>query len=340
MTQAWSIRGFSNEHAHLDKGMLVPNLASYTDAPASVRGGWTRECKSQFTKEDIYNRAEASLLTMLQYGTTYIRTHVDVDPIVGLKGIEALLELQQNYAKQVVIDITAFNQEGFERFPETLQLLEEAVSMGRIGLGGHTLTDADGEGHIRTLFQLCEEKDVPWLEFHTDESGKAEHFLMPVIAQETINRGLGGKVYAIHCNSLANVSDQQAHIAIELAATAGLHIVVCPTAIATRAITRTKELMQAGLRISMGSDNMSDLFNPLGSGNMLHYAQLLAYVQRFYEASEQQALLDMLMIKPVDESSAYLLSQLETRVSYETGQANQLLTHAPRPSSTTPFSLH
>ena len=98
--------------------------------------------------------------------------------------------------------------------------------------------------------------------------------------------------------------------------------------------------MKAGLRISMGSDNMSDLFNPLGSGNMLNYAQLLAYVQRFYEASEQQALLDMLMIKPVDENSAYLLSQLETRVIYETGQANQLLTHASRPSSITTFSLH
>ncbi|MCR2805691.1 amidohydrolase family protein [Paenibacillus soyae] len=332
MTQPWSIRGFSNEHAHLDKGMLVPGVA-YADAPPAVRGGWTREHKAKFTRQDIYDRAEAALQSMLQYGTTYIRTHVDVDPLVGLKCVEALLELQRNYEKQVIIDITAFNQEGFDRFPETAELLEEALGMGRIGLGGHTLTDADGEGHIRRLFELCERRDVPWLEFHTDESGKPEHFLMPVIARESKKRGWAGKVYAIHCNSLANVTDRQAEEAIELAAEAGLSIIVCPTAVATRAVTRTKQLMKAGLRVSLGSDNMGDLFNPLGSGNMLHYAQLLAYIQRFYEPEEQQALLDMLMSEPADAEAARRVEELGACVVYETGRADLLLAHAPRPVS-------
>ncbi|MFF2484589.1 amidohydrolase family protein [Paenibacillus sp. NPDC058071] len=331
MDQPWIIRGLSNEHAHLDKGMLVPGIA-YTDAPAPVRGGWTRECKSRFTKQDIYQRAEAALQHMLQYGTTYIRTHVDVDPLVGLKGIEALLELKANYSQQVVIDITAFNQEGFERFPETAELLSEALSMGRMGLGGHTLTDSDGEAHISRLFELAEKKDAPWLEFHTDESGKPEHFLLPAIAKESINRGCEGKVYAIHCNSLANVSDGEAQQAIELVVKSGMHVVVCPTAIATRAITRTKELMKAGVRISLGSDNMKDLFNPLGSGNMLNYAQLLAYVQRFYEPAEQQALLNMLLIEPADAGSAERLGRLNIKVAYETNEAHELLAHAPRPS--------
>lgn len=332
MMQPWSTRGFSNEHAHLDKGMLAPGVA-YADAPPAIRGGWTREHKAKFTRQDIYDRAEAALQSMLRYGTTYIRTHVDVDPLVGLKGIEALLDLQRDYEKQAVIDITAFNQEGFERFPETAELLEEALGMGRIGLGGHTLTDSDGEGHIRRLFELAERKVAPWLEFHTDESGKPEHFLMPLIAEESLKRGWAGNVYAIHCNSLANVSDLQAETAIELAVSAGLHIIACPTAIATRAITRTKQLIKSGLRVSMGSDNIGDLFNPLGSGNMLHYAQLLAYVQRFYEPIEQRALLDMLMLEPADADAARRLAELGRRVVYETGRTDFLLAHAPRPVS-------
>lgn len=332
MTLPWSIRGFSNEHAHLDKGYLVPGVA-YTDAPPAKRGEWTREHKARFTRQDIYDRAEAALQAMIQYGTTYVRTHVDVDPLVGLKGIEALLELQRNYAGQAVIDITAFNQEGFDRFPETVELLEEALGMGRIGLGGHTLTDADGAAHIRRLFELGERRDVPWLEFHTDESGRPEHFLMPLIAEESLKREWGGKVYAIHCNSLANVEDLQAEKAIELAVAAGLHIITCPTAIATRAITRTKELLKAGLRVSLGSDNMGDLFNPLGSGNMLQYAQLLAYVQRFYEPAEQQALLDMLTLEPADAGAARRVEGLGIRVEYETERADYLLAHAPRPVS-------
>ena len=333
MSQSWRIKGFANEHAHLDKGMLVPDLASYTDAPAPVRGGWTRKHKARFTRQDIYERAEAALQLMLQYGTTYVRTHVDVDPLVGLQGVEALLELQESYADRVVIDLTAFSQEGFERYPETAELLEEALTMGRIGIGGHTLCDADGAAHIRRIYELAERHDAPWIEFHTDESGRPEHFLLPCVAEEAAARGLGSRVYAIHCNSLAGVAEETAQQAIEQVAAAGLRVIVCPTAIATRAITRTKALLDAGVRVTLGSDNMSDLFNPLGSGNMLQYAQLLAYVQRFYEPQEQQTLLGMLLAEPIDPAAAQRLAQLDAEMLYSTGDPRQLLMHAPRPAA-------
>ncbi|MFC6333261.1 amidohydrolase family protein [Paenibacillus septentrionalis] len=333
--KAWAMSGFSNEHAHLDKGVLVPGV-SYEDAPAPVRGEWTRGLKAQFTKEDIYARAEQALLNMLSYGTTYVRTHVDVDPLVGLKGIEAILELKQNYAKDIIIDITAFNQEGFERFPETEHLLAEALKMGRVGIGGHTLTDPDGVKHIQRVFDLAEKFDAPWIEFHTDESGKPEHFLLPNIAEETKQRGLRGKVYAIHCNSLANVSDEQAKAAIEQVVEAGLHVIVCPTAIATRAITRTKELLKSGVRITLGSDNMGDLFNPLGSGNMLNYAQMLTYIQRFYEPNEMQFILEMITQKPLDDQASVALEQLSVQVVYETDRIHELLAHAPKPLAILP----
>lgn len=326
----WTIPGFSNEHAHLDKGMLVPG-ARYEDAPAAVRGEWTRGFKAHFTKTDIYARAEQALLNMISYGTTYVRTHVDVDPLVGLKGIEAILELKENYAKDIVIDITAFNQEGFERYSETEQLLAEALKMGHMGIGGHTLTDSDGEKHIQRIFDLAEQYDVPWIEFHTDESGKPEHFLLPNIAEETKQRGLNGKVYAIHCNTLANVSVDQAKATIEQVVESGLHVVVCPTAIATRAITRTKELLKSGVRLTLGSDNIGDLFNPLGSGNMLNYAQMLTYIQRFYEPDEMQSICDMITQKPLDVQSREALEQLSIQVVYGTNRIHELLAHAPKP---------
>ena len=328
----WKMSGFSNEHAHLDKGMLVPGV-SYEDAPAPIRGGWTREHKAKFTKADIYSRAEQALLNMLEYGTSYVRTHVDVDPLVGLKGMEAILELKQNYKNDIVIDITAFNQEGFERFSETDQLLAEALKMGRVGIGGHTLTDSDGAKHIQHIFDIAEQHDAPWIEFHTDESGRPEHFHLPNIAQETKQRGWNGKVYAIHCNSLANVSDDQALAAIEQVVEAGLHVIVCPTAIATRAITRTKELLKSGVRITLGSDNIGDLFNPLGSGSMLNYAQMLTYIQRFYEPNEMQAIINMITQKPVDVLSREALEQLSKQVIYETNRIHELLAHVPKPLS-------
>lgn len=330
MSEIWKCKGFANAHTHLDKGMLVPEVV-YVDAPASIRGGWTREKKAEFTKMDIYDRAEKALLQMIRYGTTYVRTHVDVDPVVGLTGIEAMLELQQAYAKQIVIDITAFNQEGFDRYPETEKLLQEALTMGRMGLGGHTLVDVDGKLHIRKMMALAEQFDVPWLEFHTDESGKPEDFLLPFLAERALEQECGDKIYAIHCNSLATVPDLEAAKTIELMANAKLHVTVCPTAVATRPITRTKELLKAGIPVALGSDNMGDLFNPLGGGNMLGYAQLLAYVQRFYEPEEQLAILDMIRRGPADPLSASSHHELYVSVVFETQEARELLSHVPLP---------
>lgn len=326
----WTTGGFINEHAHLDKGIIVPRV-TYKDEPAPVRAEWTRQAKAEFTKADILQRADAAIRQMLRYGTAYVRTHVDVDPLVGLKGIEALLELQEKYKSEIVIDITAFCQEGFDRFPETEQLLEEAVRMGRIGIGGHTLTDRDGRGHIRRIFAIAEKTGAEWIEFHTDESGRPEHFLLPYLAEETARRGWSGKVYAIHCNSLANVSDEEAAHAIELVSQAGLHVTVCPTAVATRAVTRTKQLAKAGVRIGLGSDNIGDLFNPLGSGNMLQYAQLLAYIQRFYEPQEMEFLLNIIQQKPAIAESAEALKNQKVSYTYDSGCPRELLAHAPAP---------
>ncbi|MGO4540946.1 amidohydrolase family protein [Paenibacillus sp. 2TAB19] len=335
MTQPiqWTIPGFMNEHAHLDKGMLVPER-SYKDDPVAIRAGWTREAKSSFTKQDIYSRAEQALQQLLSYGTAYVRTHVDVDPLVGLQGIEALLELREHYKNDIIIDITAFNQEGFDRYPDSAGLLTEALTMdSRIGIGGHTLSDQDGCSHINRIFELAEQANAPWVEFHTDESGKPEHFLLPYLAEQVKARGWSGKTYAIHCNSLANVSDELAEQAIALTAEAGLHVTVCPTAIATRAITRVKQLNQAGVRIGMGSDNMSDFFNPMGSGNMLQYAQLLAYIQRFYEPREMDMLLRIISQMPFNAESAVLVSQLaQDRYRFTTKDSRYLLTHLPLPS--------
>lgn len=49
MSEIWKCKGFANAHTHLDKGMLVPEVV-YVDAPASIRGGWTREKKLSLLK--------------------------------------------------------------------------------------------------------------------------------------------------------------------------------------------------------------------------------------------------------------------------------------------------
>ncbi|AIC93284.1 amidohydrolase family protein [Shouchella lehensis] len=325
--------GWKNYHAHLDKGFLIPPNR-YEDAPAPVRAEWTRDAKVMMTKQDIKRAASQALEKMTVHGTTYVRTHVDVDPLVELRGIEAMLEIKQEWKDRVVLDIVAFNQEGFDRFPETTVLLEEALKLGVNGIGGHTSMDKDAKAHIHNIFALAEKKDLDWIEFHTDETGNPQDFNLPYLADITNRLGYKQKVTAIHCCSLANVEEELAERTIEKVAHAGMTVTTCPTAIATRNLTRVKDLAKAGVPIQLGSDNLRDYFNPLGSGNMLQYGQLLAYVQRFYEKEELEQLLSWLSATPLNQQVAIAIEKLNRNVDYEVDRLSDLLADVPVIAST------
>ena len=108
------ISGVINAHAHIDKSLII-GRKPYQDEAPPVRAGWVRELKETFTKEDIKERAREVIRMSRQNGVIGIRTNVDVDPLVGLKGIEAVLELKAEVRDMMDIHVTAFSQEGFNR---------------------------------------------------------------------------------------------------------------------------------------------------------------------------------------------------------------------------------
>ncbi|WP_062048350.1 amidohydrolase family protein [Bacillus sp. JCM 19034] len=326
------LSGWMNYHAHIDKGFLPPPFR-YKDAPAPTRAEWTREAKMLMTKKEIKEAAEKALAKMQYYGTVYVRTHVDVDPLFELRAVEALKELQEEWKDRIVIDLIAFNQEGFDRYPETEVLLKEAVQLGVQGIGGHTSMDQEGQKHIDKTIQLASLANLDWIEFHTDETGRIDDFNLPYLAKVTKEHGLGSKVTAIHCCSLANVEEKVAMEAIEAVADSGMTVTTCPTAIATRSLTRVKDLANAGVKIQIGSDNLRDHFNPLGSGNMLQYGQLLAYVQRFYEPEEMSEIINWLSARPDLETVQERLKEIKYYPTYDLKLKSELLAEAPAPVS-------
>jgi len=288
------ISGVINAHAHIDKSLII-GRKPYQDEAPPVRAGWVRELKETFTKEDIKERAREVIRMSRQNGVIGIRTNVDVDPLVGLKGIEAVLELKAEVRDMMDIHVTAFSQEGFNRFPETKELLEEALRMGADSVGGHTSMDADRKKeHIDTIFALGKAFDVD-IDFHADETGRPDDHMLPYLIEKTINEGYQGRVNAIHCCSLPVISEEEASKDIEGIKKAGINVIVCPTAIATRRLTEVKKLLLAGVNVSLGTDNIQDQFNPLGNGNVFEVAQLLTYVQRFYSDDEQADIFQMLI---------------------------------------------
>ena len=286
------IPGFVDAHTHLDK-CLLNETSDYVEGSGPDKGKLTLERKMKFSVEDIKNRAERMIVKAIQAGTLHLRTNVDVDASVGLKGIEALLSLKKKYQDHIKIQVVAFAQEGVFADGQTEKLLEDAIKMGADLVGGHTIAKGEGKKHIDFILNLAKKYNLQ-ADFHLDESGNREHYLMPYLADKMVELNLVGKVNGIHMCTLAALTPEELELAMESIKKSKLKLTIAPTAISTRNIAPAKKVLATGALVGLGSDNLRDFFNPLGSANVAHMALLLGYLQRFYQEHEVNQLFSMI----------------------------------------------
>jgi cytosine/creatinine deaminase len=278
------IPGFVDCHMHLDKSMLNQK-SNYVDGTGSEKGELTLKRKEEFTTLDIIERAEYLIKRAIKSGTLALRTNVDVDASVGLKGIEALINLREKYRDIITIQVVAFAQEGVFFDNQTQELLIKAIESGVDLIGGHTITKGEGKRHIDFILEMSKKYNID-ADFHLDESGNKEHYLLPYLVERMIELKLQNRVNGIHCCTLSVLNEENLSQALDFIEAGKLKITIAPTAIATRNLAPVKRLLERGFLIGLGSDNIRDFFNPLGSGDIKQVALLLSYVQRFYQEYE------------------------------------------------------
>jgi cytosine/creatinine deaminase len=287
-----TIPGFVDCHTHLDK-CLLNEQQPYQEGTGPQKGALTYEMKKNFTVEDITVRAEKMINRAIKAGTLHWRTNVDVDGSVGLKGIEALLKLKKKYEKLIHLQVAAFAQEGVFWDGQTEVLLEQALKMGADLVGGHTIAKGEGEKHIDFILDLAKKYGVK-ADFHLDESGNREHYLLPYLSKKIVENNLQGRVNGIHLCTLSALTPEELEEAMKYIEDAQLSVTVAPTAISTRNIAPVKRVLKTGVPVGLASDNMRDFFNPLGSGDVKQVALLLSYLQRFFLQEEVEQVFRMI----------------------------------------------
>jgi cytosine deaminase len=204
--------GLVDAHIHLDKALLGARAPS-REGTVSEAIRVTGAAKRGFTREDIADRARRVLDLAVRQGTTAMRSHVEVDPIVGLVGFEAILPLRREYAPAIDLQLCAFAQEGILQMPGTEALLREALRMGADLVGGVPYNDTDAHRHIAIVFDLAAEFGVD-VDFHADFFDEPQHLHALHIAEETIRRGWQGRVALGHMSEMAALPpDEQDRVA-------------------------------------------------------------------------------------------------------------------------------
>lgn len=276
---------FVEPHIHLDKALLSEEFG-FSSSIGQARE-IIKKAKESFTVSSVKERINKVIPLALRQGVTVIRSHVDVDPIVELKSLNALNELRHEYSRFMDIQIVAHPQEGILNQEGTEELLLKAVESGADLIGGLPeveMSVEDSKEHLDTVFSIAIEKDLD-VDVHNDVVSfgrNLEYFIRKVIRAH-----YEGRASSAHNIALAHYSDDYANKIIGLIKRANVNIITNPCTMMTsggqhppptpRGITRVRELLNAGINVTYGIDNLVDPFNPFGDFSALRNGWLLAY---------------------------------------------------------------
>ncbi|MCZ8152153.1 MAG: amidohydrolase family protein, partial [Rhodobacteraceae bacterium] len=197
---------FVEPHVHLDKTLYGEPWMATSAGPAlrDYIDNERRVLASQTTP--ISERAGGLLERMLAYGTTAIRSHIDVAPDIGVRHVQAMLELRQVWADRIDMQFVAFPQTGLLCRPGTAELMREAMRMGVETVGGLDPAGIDGDpdGQLRLIFAMAEEFGAG-LDIHLHDKGELGAWQIERIADYTKGAGLQGKVMISHAYCLGMI---------------------------------------------------------------------------------------------------------------------------------------
>jgi len=276
--------GFVDMHQHLDKSFT---LADAPNRDGTLMGAIEafRAYSKGLEKENILKRAEATLDTCVAMGTSAIRTHANLDYELELKSVEAMCELRAKSRGRIHLEVVAFATSSAARgdLAVARELLERAIAAGADCIGGTPNLAPDPRSYIDMLLDVAERHDR-CVDLHIDETLDPGARWFDYLVEQTMRRGMGGRVVGSHVSSLSAVSDDEARRSIDAAAKAGVAVCTLPAAnlflqgrdrrqLVPRGLTRVAEMLDAGVPVATASDNIQDAFVPVGSGDLLEIAR-------------------------------------------------------------------
>ena len=277
--------GLVEAHCHIDKTLFGRPWVPHSAGPALAdRIDNERRRRSELGIPDV-TAGVALVERMVSFGTSYVRTHTDVVPELGLAAVEAIDAVTERMSGRVTIDQVAFPQYGILTSPGTATLLEAALNHGVGTIGGIDPAGADGDpvGHLDVVFDLAERHGAR-IDIHLHDPGSLGVWELELIAERTRLSGLRGRVTVSHAYGLGQADDAtQARVA-ELLADAG--VTITTAAMYDFPVPSVRGLRAAGTNVACGHDGICDLWSPFGSGDMLERAMHVAYRSTFRRDEE------------------------------------------------------
>lgn len=270
---------FRDVHIHLDKTYYGGPWKAVRPNPNGV---FDRIKEEQVLLPKLLPTAEertGKLVDLMHSkGTTFARSHCNIDPVVGLKNLEHLLHALDERKDGLTYEIVAFPQHGL-LYSDCEGLMREAMKMGVQYVGGldPTVVDNAMEKSIDTMFQIAVDSKAG-IDIHLHEGGETGIKAIRRIMDMTEQTKLQDKVTVSHAFSLASLSPAEGKEMFTRMAQLGMTIATSVPI--GKGVMPLPLLRECGVNVVCGTDSVIDHWSPFGTCDILGKANLTAQLYR------------------------------------------------------------
>ena len=285
--------GFVNAHAHFDRAYTIkPKMMDKTQEHLFEKWEYVDSFKRNATVDDYFKNIKTAVDMQMFLSTRAACTFVDIDPICEYNAITAAKIAQEHFGNQFPLVVACQTLKGvLEKKPR--QLIEKAMNDFQI-IGGLPAKDKGKEAQHIDQLMLWAKDTGNRVHIHVDQLNHPSEKETELLARKTIEHGLEGRVTAVHSISLAAHPRAYRYEVYKICQDANLSFISCPSAWidhprredlvpSHNSLTPVDELIEHGLTVALGSDNICDVYKPYCDGDMINELRLLIDGCKIYD---------------------------------------------------------
>lgn len=304
--------GMVSCHAHIDRAFTITE-DMYNQSMELMEKKWIlmRDLKkSEEYFETMESRFDMYIQDMKDQGIVACRTHVDADSIVGLRVVELAAKIRDKYKADgsFILQLVPQPLEGFLNEDETdfdqskIDTYEKACEIcdvvGGLPSRDRKLKGAEGDKkHADVLFSIAKNLNKD-LDIHIDQENNPEERDTEMILNKVIEHNYPGHLTILHGISLACQPEDYRNKMYELYKETGTNCTVSSRAAVGmtqhkdkmapvhNSIAPAVEMLDAGINVAFGTDNISDIFIPNSNGDLFDEINLFADAVRLYDVEK------------------------------------------------------
>ena len=263
-------------HTHFDKTLWATPWWPNSAGPTRNHRITNEHAVLKGFEVPMAERAIPLIEQCIARGSLYFRSHVDAQTVWGLQHVKDMLALREHFKDVIELQLVTFPQGGMLVAPGTPELMERSLELGVDVVGGIDPAGIDNDPirHLETVFDLAT-RHARGIDIHLHDLGELGRWEIERIADMTAAHGMQGRVMLSHAYALGAFAPADLHRPADRLRELRISVITCAPAHVT--VPPVAMLRARGVNVCSGSDGIRDAWSPMGNGDMLERARLVAH---------------------------------------------------------------